>query len=88
MNAPTTGDDAAAQETVWLTRQVVAAIHRLNRPELLDRGRELKLRKRASGQRPMVDVVDPETGEVLDQLPPEAVLRMMDELEKDREGDV
>src|ERR1035438_10510600 len=77
-----------AQESLWLTRQVVAAIHRLNRPELLDRGRELKLRRRAAGQSPIVDLVDRETGEILDELPPEAVMRMMAAMEKDREGDV
>jgi uncharacterized FlaG/YvyC family protein len=35
-----------------------------------------------------VDVVDRETGEVLDELPPEEVLRMMAELEKDREEEL
>jgi uncharacterized FlaG/YvyC family protein len=75
-----------AQESLWLMQQVVAAIHKLNRPEALERGREFKLRKRAAAQRPTVDVVDRETGELLDELPPEAVLRMVAELEKDREG--
>jgi len=38
------------------------------------------------GKRPaMVDLVDLETGEILDELPPEQVLRMMEELEKERD---
>ena len=76
------------QESLWLTQEVVAAIHRLNRSESLERGRELRLRRRAAGQKPAVDVVDQASGEILDELPPEAVLRMMDELEKRREGDM
>jgi len=79
--APAPGD--AAQESLG---QLVAPIHRLNRLEFLGRGRELKLRRDA-GRRPMVDVVDRETGEVLDELPPEQVLSMMAELEKEREED-
>lgn len=87
MGAPATAANPA-QEPLWLVREVVAAIHKLNRPELLERGRELKLRRRAAGQRPIVDVLDRETGEILDELPPEAVLRMMAELEEDRGEDV
>lgn len=36
----------------------------------------------------MVDLVDLESGEILDELPPEEVLRMMAELEKKREGEL
>jgi uncharacterized FlaG/YvyC family protein len=86
MDAPA-ASASPLQEFLWLTQEVVAAIHRLNRSESLERGRELRLRRRAAGQKPAVDVVDQATGEILDQLPPEAVLRMMAELEKSREGD-
>lgn len=76
---------SAAQDSLGATRELVFAIDGLNRQEFLQRGRELKLR-RGAGRRPTtVDLVDLETGEVLDELPPEQVLRMMDELEKDRE---
>ena len=85
MSAPVTTGDAAL-DTVALTREVVAAINRLNRIEFLERGRELKLR-RSAGKRPMADLVDLDTGEILDELPPEEIFRMMDELEKDREGE-
>jgi len=86
VSAPVAAD--AAQESLGLMRELVAAICWLNRPELLEQGRELILRRRAAGRRPIVDVVDRETGEVLDELPPEEVLRMMAELEKDREEEL
>jgi len=86
VSAPVAAD--AAQESLGLMRELVAAIRWLNRPELLEQGREFKLRRRAAGKRPIVDVVDRETGEVLDELPPEEVVRMMAELEKEREEEL
>ena len=77
---------ASAQESLWPMRELVVAIRTLNQAEFLARGRELRLRKREPGKRPLVDLVDPETGEILDELPPEQVLRMMAELEKEPEG--
>ena len=79
---PMGGD--AGQESL---AQLVAAIRELNGIGLLGRGRELKLR-RGVGRRPVVDVLDQETGEALDEIPPEEVLRMMAELEKEREEDL
>jgi uncharacterized FlaG/YvyC family protein len=69
-------------------RELVAAIRTLNRPEFLERGREWKLRRRAAGKRPFVDLVDRETGEILDELPPEQVLRMMAALEEKPEAEL
>jgi hypothetical protein len=85
MSIPVATD--VAQESLALVRQLVAAVRFLNQAEFLERGRELKLGK-APGKRRTVEVVDRETGEVLDELPPEAVLQMMAELEKEREGEV
>ena len=65
--------------------QLVAAARSLNRAELLGQGRTLRLRRGAPGKGPRVQVVDRESGEVVDELPPEAVLRMVDELERQRE---
>jgi uncharacterized FlaG/YvyC family protein len=87
MGAALTAADPA-QDSLWLTRAVVAAVHKLNQPELLEHGRQLRLRKRAPGKNFMVDLVDLETGEILDELPPEAVMRMMAELETNREGEM
>jgi hypothetical protein len=82
MVAPVVPD--AVQESLGLTRQLVTAIRGLNRPEFLERGREWQLRRGAAGKRPIVDLVDLETGEVLDELSPEEVFRMMAGLEKER----
>jgi hypothetical protein len=86
MSAPTAAD--AAQESLGPMRELVIAIRTLNRPEFLERGREWKLRKRSAGKPALVDLVDRETGEILDELPPEQVLRMMAELEKHPEGEL
>lgn len=86
IGAPATVD--AAQESSWPMRELVAAIGGLNQVEFLPRGHELKLR-RGMGKRPaMVDLLDRETGEALDELAPEDVLRMMAELEKEREEEL
>jgi len=85
ISAPVAVD--AAQESLGLMRQLVAAIRGLNQTEFPEQGREFKLRRRAAG-RPVVDVVDRGTGEILDELPPEEVLRMMAELEKEREEEL
>ncbi len=87
MNAPVAAGDPAL-ESLTLMRELVAAVGALNRTELLDRGREFRLRRNARGRSPMVDLVDLESGEILDELPPEEVLRMMAELEKKREGEL
>lgn len=86
MSVPVAAD--LAQESLALMGELVVAIRLLNRSEFLERGRELKLRRRARGGRPIVDLVDRETGEVIDELPPDAVLRMMAELEKEREEEL
>jgi len=86
MSAPVVAE--GGQENPVLMGQLVAAIRGLNRPELLEQGREYKLRRRAPGKRPIVDLVDRETGTVLDELPPDEVLRMMAELEKEREEEL
>jgi len=85
VSAPAAAD--AALESLGVMRQLVAAIRGLNRPELLEQGREYKLRRRGAG-RPMVDMVDRETGEVLDEFPPGEVMRMVAELEKEREEEL
>ena len=73
---------ANTQASMEAVGQLVAAIHRLNRTEFLERGRELHLRRRGAGRPPMADLVDLETGEVLEELEPDDVLRMASEFER------
>jgi hypothetical protein len=72
------GDSQFNPETISL---LVAAIHRLNRTEFIERGRELQLRRRGAGRTPLIDLVDLETGEVLDELAPDDVFHMASKLE-------
>ncbi len=86
MSAPVATD--VGQESPALMSQLVVAIRLLNRPEFLEQGREYTLRRGAAGKRAVVHLVDRETGEVLDEFPPEEVLRMMAELEKESEEEL
>ena len=54
----------------------------------LERERRLRLRRAATEKRHNADPAVPEASEILDELPPDAVLRMMAELERIREGDM
>ena len=75
---------ASGQDNLALMQQLVAAVRALNRGELEARGRVWKLRRGESGKPLMVELVEEESGDVIDLLPPEEVLRMAAELEKDR----
>jgi uncharacterized FlaG/YvyC family protein len=83
MTAPATAD--AAQESMAWTREFVAAIRRLNKTELLERGREMRMRRSGPGRRPVVDVIDLETGEAIDELSSEEVLSMAESIEEREE---
>jgi uncharacterized FlaG/YvyC family protein len=75
---------ATGQDNLALMQQLVAAVRALNRGELEARGRVWKLRRGPSGKAVTVELVEEESGDVIDLLPPEEVLRMAAELEKDR----
>jgi hypothetical protein len=85
-----TGVPAAdpAQNSLAAMRELASAIGGLNRQEFLQRGRELVLRRGVGKRSAMADLVDLETGEVLDELPPKQVLRMMNALERKREEEL
>ncbi len=76
---------ASLQAQPYDAGQLVAATRALNQAELLGQGRTLRLRRGATGRGLRVQVVDNDSGEIIDEIPPEAVLRMMNELEKRRE---
>jgi uncharacterized FlaG/YvyC family protein len=69
-----------------LMRATVAAVRALNRPELLGEDRELLFARDSETRKPIVKIVSRKTGEVLEQMPPEGVLRIMAELEKQGSG--
>jgi hypothetical protein len=80
----TTGSAAAVSGAADNMVQLVAAVHGLNRRRFMERGQQMRVR-RTGYKSAVVELFDGESGEILDELPPEAVLRMMTELEKERE---
>jgi len=65
-----------------LTLATVAAVRALNRSELFREDRQLLFARDAETQKPVVRIVSRRTGEVLDQIPPESVLKIMADLRK------
>jgi flagellar protein FlaG len=70
---------AAQQEARTETRQVAAAVQALNQSEYAGPTREITILLDPKTHRPMVRIVDKETGEVVQQIPSEFVLRMAQE---------
>ena len=68
------------------TREVVAAVHKLNKSDYTGPTRELTILLDPKTRRPMVRIVDKETGEVVQQIPPEYVLRMAQEAKERLKG--
>ena len=64
-------EDADAQQAV------VAAVRALNRSELLGSDRELQFARDSQTQKMVIQIVDSQSGDVLDQIPSEDVLRML-----------
>jgi uncharacterized FlaG/YvyC family protein len=56
---------------------VVAAVQALNKSELLGSDRELQFARDSQTQKMVIQIVDSRSGDVLDQVPPEQVLRIM-----------
>jgi flagellar protein FlaG len=61
-------------------RHLIRAVHRLNKAERFGPERELVFQIDQETRRVLMRVVDRETGEVVQQLPPEYVLRVSQEL--------
>ena len=64
-------DNADAQQAV------IAAVRALNKSELLGSGREMQFTRDSQTQKMVIQIVDSKSGDVLDQIPPEQVLRIM-----------
>ena len=56
---------------------VVAAVRALNKSELLGDGRQLQFTRDSQTRKMVIQIVDSTSGDVLQQIPPEKVLRMM-----------
>jgi uncharacterized FlaG/YvyC family protein len=61
-------------------RQVVTAVHEVNRSELMGQGRQLTFSRDPETRRPVIQIIDQSTGEVIDQIPSETVLELAQQL--------
>jgi len=80
MSAPVT-TQAASQDWLVNDRQAVAAVQWLNQTEWLGQDRELAYRRDTKTGKLVIQILNRETGEVMDQIPPESVLRLVSELQ-------
>lgn len=64
------------------TAQVILAVRRLNKAEFMGEGHELKFVRDEETQRQVIRIVNRETGEVIDEFPPQNILHMLAELDK------
>ena len=62
------------------TQQIVAAVHAINKSELFGQDRELQFTRDNVAHRVVIKIMNRKTGEVIDQIPPETVLSMLDGL--------
>ncbi len=68
-----------------MVRQIVTAIRGLNQSELMGQNRQLTFARDPDTQRPVIRIVERETGNVIDQIPPETVLQMVADLDRDQQ---
>jgi len=73
--APTTDDPA-------MEREVVMAVQHLNKSDLMANERELQYRRDPKTGHVVVQIRDRSTGEVVDQIPAETIVRLMHDLQQ------
>jgi flagellar protein FlaG len=61
-------------------REVVTAVHEVNKSELMGEGRQLTFTRDPETRRPVIQIVDQNTGEVLDQIPSATILELAQQL--------
>jgi len=64
------------------TTQIIHAVRQLNKAEFMGDSHELKFMRDEETQRPVVKIVNRETGEVIDEVPPQNILHMLADLDK------
>jgi uncharacterized FlaG/YvyC family protein len=69
--APRSRENSDAQQAV------VTAVRAMNKSELLGSDRELQFTRDSQTQKMVIQIVDRQSGDVLDQIPPEQILLMM-----------
>ena len=76
----------AANEDPTLVRQLATAVRALNKSDLYGQDTELRFARDPGTRALVIKVVQPTTGEVITQIPPEEVLRAAAALEQYQTG--
>jgi len=76
VSAPTT----PSNEKDIPVREIVTAVHEINRSELMGEGRQLTFSRDPQTRRPIIQIVDQSTGEVLDQIPSQTLLELAQQI--------
>jgi uncharacterized FlaG/YvyC family protein len=65
-----------------ITRQLATAVRALNKSDLYGQDRQLEFARDPTTKMMVIRLVQPNTGEVLEQIPPETVLRAFESLQQ------
>ena len=78
--SPVISAPTPANENDVPVRTLVTAVNEVNRSELMGEGRQLTFTRDPETRRPVIQIVDQDTGEVIDQIPPQTVLELAQQL--------
>ena len=70
----------APSTDVVSSRQIVSAVQEINKSEIMGEGRQLTFSRDPQTRRQVIQIVDQQTGDVIDQIPPETVLQLAAQL--------
>jgi len=78
---------AKPDDQTAITRSVVSAVRAVNKAQLFGDNRELSFTRDRDTHKMVIRIVERQTGEVVEQIPPEQVLRMMQDLQPTRRAE-
>ena len=69
-----------SNENDMAAREVVTAVHEVNKSELMGEGRQLTFSHDPQTRRSVIQIIDQSTGEVIDQIPQATLLQLAQQL--------
>jgi uncharacterized FlaG/YvyC family protein len=69
-----------SNENDMAVREVVTAVHEVNKSELMGEGRQLTFFRDPQTRRPVIQIIDEGTGAVIDQIPAATLLQLAQQL--------
>jgi uncharacterized FlaG/YvyC family protein len=79
---PSTATAPVENDQSTNVRQLATAVRALNQSELYGQDRQFQFSRDPSSHQVVIKILDPSTGEVLDQIPPEQLLQAFDNLQQ------